>query len=85
MSTTSSSTDGQDQPSSGGSKFSVGTVFTALRRSLLLSTAAFGIVMIALGATVLKGVFAALFGIWGAMLIGMAAVGILGIRIVRYI
>lgn len=51
-------------------------------RSSLLTIAAFGVVMILLGATVLTGVFAGMFGIWGLTIV---LVGLGGYIVHQYV
>lgn len=60
-------------------------VLFALRRSFFLSLLVLGIVVFALGATVMENVLAGMMGIWGAtlILIGGGAYGIMWV--IRYV
>lgn len=60
-------------------------VLSAARRSLLIAMAAFGFLLILLGMIITNGVYAGMFGIWGAMLIVIALVGIGSIQLLKRI
>jgi hypothetical protein len=53
------------------------------KQSLLVTMALFGVVLIVIGMTLLQGVYAGLFGIWGALLITAAAVGIVTVKLLK--
>ncbi|MFC6962710.1 hypothetical protein [Halocatena marina] len=60
-------------------------VLSAVRRSLLVAMAAFGFLLILLGMSITNGVYAGMFGIWGAMLIVIALIGIGAIQLLKRI
>ena len=58
-------------------------MLSAVRRSLLASMAVFGLLLILMGMTILNGVYAGLFGIWGALLIVVAVIGIVSLNLLK--
>ena len=61
----------------------VNRMLSAVRRSLLASMAVFGLLLILMGMTILNGVYAGLFGIWGALLIVVAVIGIVSLNLLK--
>ena len=58
-------------------------VLTAVRRSLLLAMIVFGLALIILGMTVMSGIYAGLFGLWGALAVVVALLGIGSIQLLK--
>ncbi len=56
---------------------------SAVRRSLLAAMAVFGLLLILIGMTILNGVYAGLFGIWGALLISVAVIGMVSLNLLK--
>lgn len=58
----------------------------AIRRSFLLFVAVVGVVLIAIGASpFVTGVFAGMFGIWGATALLCAFLGFVGLKFLRMV
>ena len=45
--------------------------------------AVFGLLLILIGMTILNGVYAGLFGIWGALLISVAVIGMVSLNLLK--
>ena len=56
----------------------------AIRRSFLLFVAAVGLVLVAIGASpFVNGLFAGMFGIWGATALVCAGLGFVGVKLLK--
>lgn len=59
-------------------------VLVAIRRSFLLFVAVVGLVLVAIGASPLvNGLFAGMFGIWGATALICAGLGFVGVKLLK--
>ena len=57
---------------------------SALRHSLVLTIAVLGVLLVAIGASpFVSGVFAGMFGIWGATALICAGLGYLGVKLLE--
>jgi hypothetical protein len=60
------------------------SVLVAIRRSFLLFVAAVGLILVAIGASPLvNGLFAGMFGIWGATALVCAGLGFVGVKLLQ--
>lgn len=60
-------------------------VLAAIRRSFLLFVAVVGLVLVVIGASPLvNGLFAGMFGIWGATALVCAGLGFVGVKLLQF-
>lgn len=60
-------------------------VLVAIRRSFLLFVAVVGLVLVAIGASpLINGLFAGMFGIWGATALVCAGLGFVGVKLLQF-